>query len=108
MVRTCFLNGQLRPVQRTETRVPAGAVTRISRTRVPRLVIRPAIRTTGEGLSSRSPDLRAVTVVPGAGRTVTVCESNETSPASSVTRSPITYSPASANVRSAVAPPPLS
>ncbi len=72
IVRTCFLNGQLRPLQRTDTRVPAGALTRSIRTRVPRLVIRPAIRTTGEGLSRRDP-FRAPTL-PGAGTTVTVCE----------------------------------
>ena len=88
--RTCFLNGQPRPLQRTEIVVPTGASTRRSRTRVPRLVIRPAIRTTGNGLSKRSPNFCVMTGAAGTGRTVSVWESKETSPASSVTRSPTT------------------
>ena len=88
--RTCFLKGQLRPVQRTVIFVRTGAFTRSSRTRVPRPVIRPVIRTTGNGLNSRSSDFCVVTGAPGTGATVSVCESKETSPALSVTRSPTT------------------
>ena len=90
VARSRFLKGQLRPVQRIEIRAPSGMLTRSRRTRVPRRVMRPAILTTGNGLSTRSPAFCAAVGTPGTGSTRTVCESNERSPSLSVTRSPTT------------------
>src|SRR6185436_13819731 len=101
-------NGQLRPLQTTVTRAPAGAFTDRSRSWVPPRLMRPASRTTGNGLSRRKVgDLReggAIAAGAAGAWTVMSCVETFSTFSLSTTFRPTLYVPGAGKIFWALEP----